>query len=73
MTLGDFRRQTEGLDDNTPLRLVSQPKRHPLEYNVAEVVVLEGDTESDDVIYLLEGGQIGYLPGDIGKSLLLFG
>lgn len=48
--------------DDMEVRLAQQPRR-PLEFGVGEVVCV------DDVVYVGEGYQHGYLPGDARSEL----
>jgi hypothetical protein len=51
------------LPADVEVRLAQQPT-WPLEYTVKDVVMRDGDDDRDPVVYLVEGSQLGYLPGD---------
>jgi hypothetical protein len=72
MTVGDMLDILEGLDQNTEVRFASQPN-YPFEYNINDVVVVEVENKrnghSEEIVYLGEGSQIGYLPGDVSIEL----
>jgi len=73
MTVQDLMEQLEGLDPFTEVRFASQPK-WPFEYSIDGLHIPEQDDESDDdesnpVVYLIEGNQIGYLPEDITSAI----
>lgn len=82
MTVQDLRDALEGLDPDMPVRIASQPS-WPFEYEIADAVVSnprdEQDEESievggrfpidDDTFYLVEGRQIGYLPGMVRDAV----
>ena len=55
----------EGVDYDTEIRCAHQPS-WPFEYSIADVHIHEmacEDGEVDPIVYLVEGQQIGYLPG----------
>lgn len=56
--LGDF-------PENAEVRFASQPN-WPFEYNIGGDIVMN---DEENVVYLAEAGQIGYLPGDIAEKL----
>ena len=62
----------EGLDPDTEVRFASQPN-YPFEYDIDNVVVVEVENkrtgDSEESVYLEEGRQIGYLPGDVSREL----
>ena len=60
LTVGDLRElfDCEELDDDTQVRLAIQPN-YPLECHLDEVDLHEG------VVYLTQGDDIGYLPGEV--------
>lgn len=73
----------EELGSDTEVRLAMQPS-WPFEYNISQVVAVDlGEQEQDDdyyigtgeavepqyIVYLSEGQQIGYLPGQAKTEL----
>ena len=63
MTVGRLRDIIDGLADDIEVQIQHQP-HHPLKSSVGRVVLrsdcigLDGDEE--DILYISEGGQIGY-------------
>jgi hypothetical protein len=75
MTVGDLREMIEGLDDGVEMRIAHQPS-YTFEYSIANAVIIGGplganDEEEHDepVVYLVEGSQIGYLPGNVSRTI----
>lgn len=77
MTLRDLIDQLEdaaqSFGDDIEVRLAHQP-RWAFEYSIANVVVLERTVEDGAdpepaVVYIGEGNQLGYLPGDAAAEL----
>jgi hypothetical protein len=66
LTVGDLLDYVRDLPDDTPVRLAQQPA-WPFENHLGEPLVME--TDDGDVVYLPEGGQVGYLPGDVASEL----
>lgn len=64
MTASELIEYLEDCEPDAPVHLAIQPS-YPFEHSVARV---EYDTESG-VVYLAEGGQIGYLSGAVAESL----
>ena len=60
MTVQDIRSALDDFADDQEVRLLSQPYRHPLAYGIAEVTGHEEDGE--EIVYIVEGEQIGYGP-----------
>lgn len=54
------------MDPDAEVRLAMQPS-WPMEYTVDDVVEFTG--YAGPTVYLAEGGQVGYLPGDARKEL----
>jgi len=52
----------QDLDPDTEIRIAEQPN-WPFEYSIDEVV------EVDGIVYIGEGSQIGYLPGEVSNEL----
>lgn len=63
MTVGELKEILDRIDDDKEIRFVSQPS-WPFEYSI-----MSNYAENDEVIYLAEGRQLGYLPGDIKDEL----
>lgn len=83
ITVGDLLGMLEGLDEDMEVRFASQPS-WPFEYSIngAEVVDLnqpdddedtrtdeDREDDADEVLYLVEGNQIGYLPGVVTRAI----
>lgn len=51
--------------EDAEVRFASQPN-WPFEYNIGEDIVMN---DEENIVYLAEAGQIGYLPGDIAEKL----
>jgi len=62
MTVGELVEILQGMNTDAEVRLATQPS-WPFEYDVSEV----GETE--DVVYLAEGEQVGYLPAAVSAGL----
>lgn len=62
MTAKDLIEQLQDLDPNTEIRLAIQPN-YPFEHEIAnELAILPEDRRGNQVAYLVDAGQIGYLP-----------
>jgi len=72
MTVGEMLDMLEGLDHDMEVRFASQPN-YPFEYDIDNIVIVEVENKrtggSKEVVYLEEGRQIGYLPGDVSREL----
>jgi hypothetical protein len=73
MTVIELKEALEGLPDEAEVRLAMQPS-WPFEYSIMEVVPLEPDEEAPadeevKVVYLTEGSQLGYLPGEASEAI----
>jgi len=66
MTVGDLLDLLDGLDEETEVRLAQQPS-YPFEYELSDGVVVELGKE--DILYLIEGNQIGYLPDEARDTI----
>ena len=66
MTVSELKEILEYYDDDIEVRFASQPK-WPFEYSILDAVMVNVDEE--DVIYLEEGRQLGYLPGEAKEEL----
>lgn len=77
MTVGELIEELQGMDQDAKVRFASQPS-WPFEYSingVVEVAVPKPNKytydgyETEDVIYLEEGSQLGYLPSEAKEEL----
>ena len=67
MTIGELIAELEDLDEDMEVRFASQPA-WPFEYSISGVAWTP-DGESDRVVYLVEGDQLGYLPSEVKTEL----
>lgn len=74
MTVGELKEMIDGLDEDVEVRLAMQPS-WPFEYSISSVEVIDNDPEGSDeepiegIVYLAEGDQLGYLPGNVCDEL----
>ena len=76
MTVAELIRLLEDCDRDAEVRFASQPS-WPFEYSIEDAIEHwpepEGDVEDIDdempVVYLVEGRQLGYLPGDVKNEI----
>jgi hypothetical protein len=72
MTVGELKDLLEGLDDDIEVRLAMQPA-WPFEYSIDDSCLIEKEDEDNQreetILYLVEGDQLGYLPGDVCDEL----
>ncbi len=77
MTVGELIEELRLMDQDAPVRFASQPN-WPFEYSINGVVQAAVDKpgkytydgyEQEDVVYLEEGKQIGYLPNGAKNEL----
>lgn len=71
MTVGELLDMISELPSDMEVRFASQPN-YPFEYNISDVVVVEVEDrrgETKEIVYLAEGRQLGYLPGDVSVEL----
>lgn len=66
MTVSELKEILEHYDDDMEVRFASQPN-WPFEYSILDAVLAHVDEE--DVIYLEEGQQLGYLPREAKEEL----
>jgi hypothetical protein len=71
VTVAELLDQLADLDPNAPVRLAQQPA-WPFEWTLAGVVGVDDLAEDGQVVYLVEGDQLGYLP-DAAAELLGWG
>jgi hypothetical protein len=62
MTVAELIDILEGMDPDMEVRFASQPS-WPFEYSISDIYPTE------NVVYLAEGEQIGYLPGEVASEL----
>lgn len=62
MTVAELIDVLESLDPDMEVRFASQPS-WPFEYSISDVC------ETEEAVYLAEGNQIGYLPGEAAELL----
>lgn len=81
MTIEELIRELQELPQDTEVRFASQPS-WPFEYSIDNVVFIEDEQEDDGsgpapdeddevqgIVYLVEGRQIGYLPGTVKDEI----
>jgi hypothetical protein len=82
MNVGDLKRLLEDVDDDAEVRFASQPS-WPFEYSIADVHEHwpggpspypdeepgYDEFEDNPVVYLVEGRQLAYLPGDVARDI----
>lgn len=79
MTVIELKEALEGIPDDAEVRLAMQPS-WPFEYSIGDVIPIEPDEEDFDedleedeqpikVVYLTEGSQLGYLPGNATEAI----
>lgn len=72
MTVADLIWELEQMNPEAEVRFASQPN-WPFEYSIASVVSVEVEDrrteESVETVYLEEGRQLGYLPGEAKEEL----
>lgn len=68
MTVGELKNAIELLDDDSEVRVAIQP-RWAFEYSIDKVIVIDDDKSDVQTVYLSEGSQIGYLPGNVAEEL----
>ena len=66
MTVSELKEILEHYDDDMEVRFASQPN-WPFEYSILDAVMAHVDEE--DVIYLEEGQQLGYLAREAKEEL----
>ena len=77
MTVGELIQELKYMDESATVRFASQPS-WPFEYSINGVVQTTVDKpaeytdfgyEQEDIVYLEEGQQIGYLPKEAKEEL----
>ena len=66
MTVRDILNALDGLDPETEVRFAFQPN-YPLEYSIDGIV--EVNIDGEEIIYLGQGEQIGYLQEEVVHAL----
>jgi hypothetical protein len=74
MTVRQLIEELEFMNQDAEIRFASQPN-WPFEYSIADIVSVDIENrrtgEEEEVVYLAEGRQIGYLPGE-AKNMLMW-
>lgn len=72
MTVEELMDLLGDLPSDMEVRFASQPN-YPFEYSIDGAVVVEVENkrtgDSEEILYLEEGHQIGYLPGSVSEEL----
>ena len=73
MTVADLIEELKWMPEGAEVRFASQPN-WPFEYSIDDVVSVEIENrrtgEAEEVVYLAEGRQIGYLPSEAKNELM---
>lgn len=72
MTVEELQSYLEGCDPWMEVRLAMQPS-WPFEYSIQTAMVVEMEERQDgvkeDVLFLFEGTQLGYLPSNVSREI----
>jgi len=72
MTVAQLIEELQQMNPDAQVRFASQPS-WPFEYSIASVVSVEVENRrtyvEEEVVYLEEGSQLGYLPGEVKNEL----
>ena len=69
MTVDEMRDYLDGMDGDTEIRFAAQPQ-WAFEYSISGAEVVEGgEPGAGTVLYLVEGSQLGYLPGPVAEAI----
>ena len=72
MTVAELIAELEFMNPDTEVRFASQPN-WPFQYSIYDIVEVEVEKrntdETETVVYLVEGSQIGYLPSESKDEL----
>ena len=70
MTVRELIEELRLFDQDAPVRFASQPA-WPFEYSISGIVQTTVDDRGnkEDVVYLEEGSQLGYLPSEAKEEL----
>ena len=66
MTVGELIQELKYMDEDAKVRFASQPS-WPFEYSIYGVV--QTTVKDQDMVYLEEGRQVGYLPKEAKEEL----
>ncbi len=66
MTVAELIQELEYLNPEAEVRLAEQP-RWAMEHGISQVV--EAEVEGEPVVYIAEGGWLGYLPSPAHEAL----
>ena len=69
MTVAELIEELKYMDQDLEVRFASQPS-WPFEYSINGVVEVDVDDNSQRVVYLEEGSQLGYLPSEAKNELM---
>jgi hypothetical protein len=73
MTVRQLIEELEFMNQDVEIRFASQPS-WPFEYSIDDVIDAEIENprtgEAEEVVYLAEGRQIGYLPSEAKNELM---
>jgi len=73
MTVADLIEELKWMPEGAEVRFASQPN-WPFEYSIDDVVSVEIENrrtgEAEEVVYLAEGRQLGYLPSEAKNELM---
>ncbi|MGF6607074.1 hypothetical protein OKW45_001974 [Paraburkholderia sp. WSM4175] len=84
MKVAELIKLLEGLPEDADIRIAQQPN-WPFEYGIADAVLVgpdarppgyepdpdeyEDEQPDENVVYLVEGAQLGYLPGVVAREI----
>ena len=70
MTVGELIQELKYMDEGATVRFASQPS-WPFEYSINGVVqtIVDNRGNEEDIVYLEEGRQVGYLPKEAKDEL----
>ena len=70
MTVGELIQELKYMDEGATVRFASQPS-WPFEYSINGVVqtIVDNKGNEEDIVYLEEGRQVGYLPKEAKDEL----
>ncbi len=70
MTVGELIHELKYMDEGATVRFASQPS-WPFEYSINGVVqtIVDNRGNEEDIVYLEEGRQVGYLPSEAKEEL----
>tara|TARA_B100001540_G_scaffold177414_1_gene156560 strand:+ start:29 stop:247 length:219 start_codon:yes stop_codon:yes gene_type:complete len=70
MTVGELINELKYMDEGATVRFASQPS-WPFEYSINGVVqtIVDNKGNEEDIVYLEEGRQVGYLPKEAKDEL----